>query len=240
MSLAISPTTADVNAGSTRTFVGSGGTGPYIYALVSGIGSIDPDTGVYTAPAASGKAVVSVTDSALVPATETAQVTVNTALTHFCDIIQHEMGLSDGQVYLWDQKINIPTDQRLYIAIGVLTCKPFANSRTYDGSGGGLEEILSTNFMATLSVNILSRGTDARDRKEEVVLALNSTYSQQVQEANGFGVAVLPSTFVNISEIDGPAIPYRFNLSVAIQYKVTKTKAVQYYDSFTDEVLTDP
>jgi hypothetical protein len=163
-----------------------------------------------------------------------------TALELFCSILKREMSLSADQIYLWDQKINLPIDQRLYVAVGVLSCKPFANIRKMvPGTGGILTEQLFVNMHATLSVDIISRGPDARDRKEEVILALKSTYSQQVQEANGFYVATLPSGFQNLSEIDGAAIPYRFNISVAIQYQVTKTATVDRYETFTKSVIVD-
>lgn len=164
-----------------------------------------------------------------------------TALELFCSIIQHEMDLERGQVYLWDQKINIPVDSALYIAVGVLSCKPFGNTRRMVGTVDALSEELSVNMQATLSVDILSRSAQARDRKEEVILALNSTYSQQVQNGNGFYIAPISSGFVNLSEIDGAAIPYRFNISVNIQYQVTKTREIDYYEEFpTDSPVVDP
>lgn len=163
-----------------------------------------------------------------------------TPLERFCDIIRTEMDLEDDQVYLWDQKIKPLPDQRLYVTVGVASVKPFSNTRNLVPNGSVLNEVLSTNVKATLSIDITSRGPDARDRKEEVVLALNSIYSQQQQEAFGFYIAPISTSFTNLSVLDGAAIPYRFNISVALQYKVTKTKAVPFYDTFTDTVTTDP
>lgn len=230
MSLTIFPTTVSLNQGGTVTFLAAGGTGPYVFSMVSGNGTVDASTGVYLASAITGLETVMLTDALL--ATASAVITVNSALTLFCDIIRQEMGLGIDQVWIYNQKIDIPTDYRLYVAIEILSCKPFANTRYMDPSGPGLNQILSTNFKAVLSVNILSRGPAARDRKEEFVLALNSIYSIQQQEANGFMVSLLPSGFVNLSEIDGSAIPYRFNISVAVQYKIVKTEAVPYYSTF--------
>ncbi len=238
--LAISPTTANVNVTKTKTFIASGGTAPYIFSIVSGLGSIGASSGIYTAATSPGPVVIKVTDSAMVPATVQATITVNNALTLFCDILKTEMSLDADQVYLWDQKINIPTDSRLYIAVGVSSCKPFANNREMlSVGGGGLDELLTANFLAKLSVDILSRGTDARDRKEEILLALSSIYAEQIQEGNGIFVGILSDSFVNLSEIDGAAIPYRFNIAVNLQYQVSKRKSVPYYDTFTDSVITE-
>jgi hypothetical protein len=156
-------------------------------------------------------------------------------------IVQSELALEDDQVYLWDQKIDIPPDSRLYVALAMVSCKPFSNDRSMRGDSKGLYEDQSTNFQATVQLDIFSRSTEARDRKEEVVMAFNSTLSQQTQEANGFYIAPVPSSFNNLSQIEGAAIPYRFTISVAIQYKVTKTKAVPYFGTFpTSPPLLDP
>lgn len=61
--LGISPNPANVSINQTVTFTAAGGSSPYTYSLVSGVGSINPSTGVYTAPAGTGAAVVRVTDS---------------------------------------------------------------------------------------------------------------------------------------------------------------------------------
>lgn len=61
--LGISPNPANVSINQTVTFSSAGGSSPYTYSLVSGVGAVDPNTGVYTAPAGTGSAVVRVTDS---------------------------------------------------------------------------------------------------------------------------------------------------------------------------------
>ncbi len=76
--MTLTPSAVSLAVNNTQSFSVSGGTGPFSFALVSGIGSINSATGVYTAPAGTGSAVVRVTDS--LGATDTANITVNAAL----------------------------------------------------------------------------------------------------------------------------------------------------------------
>ena len=232
MSLALlQNNTAMAPNGLTTPFQGSGGTAPYTYSvLAGGPGGSISSSGIYTSPNTTGVDTVEVTDS--LSATATAQILIGNPLELFCDIISNQMGLSQGQAYLWDQKILIPTDSRLYVAVGVISCKPFANSNTIDPTTGN--SLQSVNMQAFLSVDRLSRGPDARDRKEQVILALESQYARSQQELNSFYVGKISSGFVNLSTIDGAAIPYRFNISVQIQYFVSSASAQQYFNTFSN------
>lgn len=216
------------------SFAATGGVSPYVYSVVSGGigGSITPQ-GIYTAPARFGTDTVRVVDAT--GAQVSKLVSVGSAVQLFCDIIRTEMGLNNNQVYLWDQKFDIPTDDRLYIPVSVIRCKPFGNTNKWDDAS-----LQSVNMHATLGVDILSRSIEALNRKEEVILALNSDYSRQQQAANSFYVGQISTEFVNLSIVDGAAIPYRFNISVALQYFFTKVSDVPYYDTFTDEIETEP
>lgn len=224
------------------SFQASGGTPPYVYSVVpaGAGGSIDPSTGVYTSSANINKSgqydTVVATDS--LAATAQLRILNANALMLVCDIIQKFMGLTQNQVYLYNQKIMIPTDERLYIAVGVLSCKPFANNTKYDSLVPGLTEVQSTNFLANLSIDILSRDLSALNRKEEVIMALQSSYAEQQQELNSFYIANVSNGFNNLSQDDGAAIPNRFNISANIQYFVSKSTPVDFFDDFDDPAFT--
>lgn len=156
-----------------------------------------------------------------------------------CDIIEQEMGLATDQVYLWNQKLTIPADDRIYIAVRVASCKPFGSKREEGVIDGNYSETLTVNMQATLSIDIHGRTPDARDRKEEVLMALKSTYAQSQMELNSFFVAPISTSFVDLSEVEGAAIPYRFNMNVAVQYALLKSKQIAYYDTYSDSVITE-
>ena len=244
MSISISQNYTAIAPGLTAQFSASGGTAPYSYSVGAGGagGSIGVSNGIYIAPLVMGATppalfdTITVTDS--LGATASALIMVAGPLFLFCDILQSELGLAPGRVFLWDQKVFQPTDSGLYISVGVASCKPFGNT-IGAGANGWDTAVQSVNMSATLDIDIMSRGPDARDRKEEVILALNSVYAQSQQEANSFYIGKLPSGsgFANLSAIDGAAIPYRFRISVNLQYAFTKTKAVPYYNTFANASL---
>lgn len=239
MSVSISAGTLALASGLSTYFLGIGGTAPYTYSVIGGgAGGTINSSGFYTAPSnvtQSEYDTIQVVDSLLSSAE--VQILIGSPLDLFCDIIQTYMGLSQGQVYLWDQKINIPTDSRLYIAISILSCKPFGNSNKMDSNGNAVQ---SVNMQVRLGIDILSRGPDARDKKEQIILALQSPYAEQQQNFNSFYIGKISTDFVNISEIDGAAIPYRFNISVMMQYFVTNIAAAPYYNTFpTTQVVTN-
>jgi|GEM_PF-2017750 len=61
--LSITPKTKNLTRRSNFTFSASGGISPYTYRLVSGGGSIQPTSGVYVAPSATGIAVIEARDA---------------------------------------------------------------------------------------------------------------------------------------------------------------------------------
>ena len=61
--LSIVPVSVTVEVGSEFTFTATGGVPPYLFSFVSGLGSIDPESGVYTAPMDASVDVVQVEDN---------------------------------------------------------------------------------------------------------------------------------------------------------------------------------
>lgn len=116
-----------------------------------------------------------------------------------------------------------------------------ANWLSYQQTTNGVySNVQSVNMQGILDIDIISRGPTARDQKELIPLALQSTYSEQQQEANSFFIAKLPwgGQFVNLSNIDGSAIPYRYKISYAIQYFIRNVVPVPYFTQFSASKLT--
>lgn len=246
MPLSLTSSVNAIGTGLTASFLAVGGTSPYTYSVVAGGagGTINSSTGVYTSPSSINPDVsksydtIRVQDAAFGLATK--QILVGTPLILLCDILQRQLSLDNNHIYLWDQKLFQPVDSGLYLAIGVVSSKPFGNTNRFRGSSGTSQQ--SINMLDTISIDAISRGPAARDQKGLILLALNSDYAESQQELNSFFIGKLPlnGRFQNLSEIDGAAIPYRFRIEVTLQYFVTNVQSVQYYDEFEDvEVTTD-
>lgn len=249
MSLTLSTYITAMAIGTQTIVTGQGGTPPYVYTILpNGAGGQIFAEGVnearYVAPLtlptnpALQYVTLQVEDD--IGDTATAQILIGDHLLLFCEILQKELNLANGRIYIYNQKINSPTDEKIFIAVKVLKLKIFGNTNRPDTASVGVQSDQSLNVCATLSIDVISRSTEALRRKEEVVMALNSTYSNLQQQRNSFFIGQIPAggQFVDLSNIDGSAIPYRFNISVNMQYFVKKIKDVNYYDDFGDAEVT--
>lgn len=156
------------------------------------------------------------------------------------DILIHELGLDENRIQIWNQKLNIPPDEKLFVALSYMMGKVYhskAAERALDD--GSMVEDQLANVQEMIDVNVMSRGTEALFRKEEVVMALASKYSQQVQAAHGFRIASLPNAFRDNSEIEASARMTRFTFTLVIFAWYKKTTAIEHYDTFKVEVDTE-
>lgn len=219
---------------------------PYTYSLSNnGDGGFVDANGFYTAPLSNNKGyqVIIVKDADGKKATF--KISILSQLQLVCEIIQTCMGLDPKQVYIYNQKINIPPDNKLYIAVGFSNIKVIGSNKKYsDGANDALTETSCVSSQGVLKIDILSRGYDALNRKEEVISSLTSTFSNRIQTANSFKLARIPTAFNDLSQQEGSAIPFRFNINVNMHYMTRTTKLVDSFDGATamldlNEVVID-
>lgn len=154
------------------------------------------------------------------------------------DIIKTEMSLSDAQITQENQEYKLPVDTDIHLVIGILSEKVFANNKYFENRPhDGYYEIQSLQKMTTFTVDIFSKGMSAVDRKDEIVLALNSYYSENQQTAYGFKIMRLPTGFTNISEIEGAARINRFNITFNVLNFVIKETKIEDYNTFSYTLL---
>lgn len=241
MALSISQSVTAVTANIPAFFLASGGMAPYTYSITSGGagGTINSRSGAYLAPINASSSPnqaydqVVATDSTGAKAT-TQILVASSYLFLVSDIIQQGMGLANGRVYCWDQKLFQPTDYDLYVAVSQTSVKVFANNNIQVSTPTGMQQQQSLNLGSVIDIDIISRGPAARDQKEQVVMTLYSVYSEQQQEINSFNIGRVSNNFINLSNIDGAAIPYRYKISCTIQYAVTQSSPISYYSTFNN------
>ena len=90
-----------------------------------------------------------------------------------------------------------------------------------------------------IGIDVMSENDEARQRKEEVLMALVSTYSQNKQEENGFRIFRMPLTFIDISQAEGETMMKRFRINIVVHVKYTKTNTIAFYDAFGYNIIKD-
>lgn len=150
------------------------------------------------------------------------------------DVIQAELALANDRVYLYNQKWRIPPDEGLFVVVGFQSAKAFGAKTTYENDPitNELVEVQSVNQQETYTIDLLSRDSSARVRKQEVILALNSTLCQNAQEQYNFKIANLPTSFVDVSSLEATAILNRYQLAFNTLVVYQKIKSVLFYDQF--------
>lgn len=158
-------------------------------------------------------------------------------LKFLCKIIQTQMALSNDQVWIYDQKRNIPVTSNLWVVVRFLTGRVFGNNSIVDPLTG--LETQSSYMNGVFAIDIFSKDISALARKEEIVMALVSQFSQRQQELYAFKIARTPIAFTDLSAVEGPAIPYRFSINVQVQYVTKLQRSVDYYDHFSEQTTPE-
>ena len=166
-------------------------------------------------------------------------------------IIRDYMQLPDAQIWIWNQNKTIPNDTKLYVTVGMVDSFPYASKSEIETVGvtppGGADpyektvETVSVNMQENIQVTIQSRSNEAVNRRFEVLFALGSISSKQVQEEFSFKIARLPKSFLNASATEGGSNINKFTavipcLTMHSIEKVLDATGGKYYDDFKTRV----
>lgn len=163
-------------------------------------------------------------------------------LNNVVELIRKGMDLDDAHVVTYNQMIPIPPDSGIFVAVGILDSKPWAGSLSYCATEKGLDEIQTQNFRDVLSIHIMSRNNDARNRRFELPFALTGTRAAQMQESEGFLIGKLPVGFADSSTTEGAERLNRYTMTVAVLSAKARRGPVDFYDNFqgSPQLLTQP
>ena len=156
---------------------------------------------------------------------------------YIVDIIRTEMGLSRQNVWIHSQNRKIPPQStELYVTVGCVDFLPISSKSQFDPTGN--EEVQTVYGRASVQIDILSRSLEARQRRAELLMALNSFYSKEVQETHQFRIFELPQNFLNTSGLEGGSDINRFSLIIRAMISEDKVKDSAYYDKFNEGIIS--
>lgn len=160
-------------------------------------------------------------------------------LKDICKILQTQLNLTDKQIWIYNQKRDIPNDFGVYLVVNYQGQRIIGNIRKEIATEDGLMEYQSVHNLAVFSVDIFSRSPRVREMRDLAIMALNSTYSQQVQEEKGFQIARNSFQVTNTSEVEGVAELSRYSISFNVTYMSETSKSIPYFDTFTKQVIME-
>ena len=157
------------------------------------------------------------------------------------DILAHELPLDTSHIMLNDEKWNIPKDDSIFLVLSYIgPSKTIANVNDLDVTVDPPLETQKTVVLETIQIDLMSQGSDARARKEEIGMALASQFSQRTQERYQCQIARQPAPMVDISNLTGASMLKRFTTTISVTALFTKIKSAEYYDTFSiPEVLAN-
>lgn len=156
-----------------------------------------------------------------------------------CDILKKCMSLSDDQIWIYNQRRSIPEDKRLYVVVGIIGIKPYANNNIIESTADGLQDNLYQLVQEMISIDLISYTTEAMERYSEVLGSLRGTYSQQQQELLGLKIAEIPQSVNDISAVEGAALIYRVNVTLPVLRKYGMLLTAPHYDTMGVEIYDE-
>lgn len=154
--LLLSPANVAVKVTEKVAFAASGGAPAYVFAIASGGGSIDPQTGLYTAPSSAGAATVRVSDAAGDSAEASVTVVTPSELTIYPESVTVETGGSyhfSGTGGITPYTFSVSSNQ---------SGSSFSSGGTYTAGGAtGTDTVLLQDAAGTkvfASVSVVSGG----------------------------------------------------------------------------------
>jgi len=156
------------------------------------------------------------------------------------DILTEFMSLSAGQVMIYNQDFKLPETSGLFIILQYNSSQNYSSINEFIPAAEGIEggqESITTLMKEDYTINVISKNDEARQRKEEVIMGLNSNFSQDKQGLYQFQIARVSNSFVNVSELEGAGMLNRFAINISLLAHYTKTINTSYYDDFTNQIL---
>lgn len=150
-----------------------------------------------------------------------------------CDIIQNQMGLQKDQVWIYNQKVDIPNDKRMYVVVSFDDEEVFGANLHNKNKEDGLDEETWLNVRTNISINTFSASLECINRKYDVLGALRSVYSLQKQEKMNMQISRVPRVCMNASFATPTQRLYSYHYEYSIMHVKKVSHNVDYYNDFS-------
>lgn len=162
---------------------------------------------------------------------------MNSSLDIIKQILDSEMEMPKNRVWAYNANQDLPKDGNLFIVLHFGQRKPVSNTLKYVSTSNGLNEVQSMNVAEDIIISLISKTTEARDRAHEPHLAMNSTFSRQLQEKYKMHISILGDVW-DASFLEATSRLNRFDCKIRVFRAYDKIKSVDYYDKYQFESWT--
>lgn len=153
-------------------------------------------------------------------------------------LIVNELNIDDSRVIIYNQEFFLPSDNSLFIALEAPVGQVYSSRIEYElNESSEYEEIKHVNAIESINVIFMSRNNEAFIRRYELIAALNSTYSKELQQQNDFKIFSI-SDPQDASSVEEPARLMRFDIEIKVDSSYQFKKQVSYYDTLQNVELT--
>lgn len=137
------------------------------------------------------------------------------------------------RIFIYNSGWKIPTQDWLFLELACLTDREYGASLKYDPNDpvNGLDEIQTSNQQVLYSIDLFSRNTEARARRQEVRFALQGTVAEQAMEKHGIRIG-RPTQFQDISHVEGGSRLNRWTAQFNVLEAASSVRPVLYFDQF--------
>lgn len=156
-----------------------------------------------------------------------------------CNIIQQYMGLSDDQIWIYNQRRKIPPTEGLFVVVSFVSRVAYGNNNAYLPDVPGCGQNLQQFMQETLSINLFSYDTQAIDRMPEMLGSLKSVYSEQVQEKVPMQIGTVPISINDTSFLEASAILFRETVTIRVLRSYSQERNSDYYNNFKTEIYNE-
>ena len=147
------------------------------------------------------------------------------------DIIDKQLNMPEGRVWAYNPEIDIPKDGDLFIVLFLKEQKPISNTVKYRSTQEGMQEYQAVNIKEEITISLVSQNIQARERAQEVILALNSFYSRQKQAENKIHISILGDVY-DASFLEGTSMLNRWDVRIRAFKSYDKINSIDYFNKF--------